>query len=424
MSPDLEWRVDDPSGEQTIAKTTPPRPPRWRTWVIGLVVMLGVGLGVIYRTIPEPLPRPTPTPLPPTPTPLAVPAKLYAAIDREAQALADGDIDSYLAVSMPRDTSDQVQLRNGLTAWGRPTDRQPYYEIIDYNLRTQTKAWADIRQYRNGRWFRATRFYQRQGERWLRSEPDPFFWSGQVETLDTLHFHVIYASEDRELIPPTISRLEEAYPQVCRNLGCVDDTSDLTYTLKLNGTSRTSLRLSDDAREIILSSPRLTGVFEDAPLDNNVLLWGVAAAATQRVYYGAATQWSGDSVGHIVFGSIIDWAAERSKGEPSDAHMLIGSLAAQPLAPLVDLWGAVHEFDQKQQTWVERGIPDSTYMEAHVIIYFIEQAYGKQSMPRLLKALGTAHSFADVIETGLGVPFAEFDQKWQTWLKQNGRTAP
>ena len=31
----------------------------------------------------------------------------------------------------------------------------------------------------------------------------------------------------------------------------------------------------------------------------------------------------------------------------------------------------------------------------------------------------TAQSFVDVIENGLGVPFAEFDQKWQAWIKTN-----
>ena len=67
---------------------------------------------------------------------------------------------------------------------------------------------------------------------------------------------------------------------------------------------------------------------------------------------------------------------------------------------------------------MERSIPNIAYTEALAIIYFIEQEYGKQSIPKLLKALGTAHSFAAVIETGLGVPFAEFDQKWQDWLTQ------
>ncbi len=36
----------------------------------------------------------------------------------------------------------------------------------------------------------------------------------------------------------------------------------------------------------------------------------------------------------------------------------------------------------------------------------------KTALPKLLEALGTAQSFADVIENGASVPFAEFEQKW------------
>jgi hypothetical protein len=36
----------------------------------------------------------------------------------------------------------------------------------------------------------------------------------------------------------------------------------------------------------------------------------------------------------------------------------------------------------------------------------------------LLKAIGASKSVSETLETGLGVPFAEFEQKWQTWLKQ------
>jgi hypothetical protein len=47
---------------------------------------------------------------------------------------------------------------------------------------------------------------------------------------------------------------------------------------------------------------------------------------------------------------------------------------------------------------------------------------GTLAMPKLLKALGTAQSFADVIENGLGVPFAEFDQKWQAWINASAQS--
>jgi hypothetical protein len=42
---------------------------------------------------------------------------------------------------------------------------------------------------------------------------------------------------------------------------------------------------------------------------------------------------------------------------------------------------------------------------------------GTPAMP----ALGTAQSFADVIEKGLGVTFAEFDQKWQAWINASAQ---
>jgi hypothetical protein len=45
---------------------------------------------------------------------------------------------------------------------GKPTYDGLLYTIIDFNLRSQTKAWADIRQFRNGRPFRETRFYRWQ----------------------------------------------------------------------------------------------------------------------------------------------------------------------------------------------------------------------------------------------------------------------
>lgn len=229
MSPDLHWHIGEDQEREAIHAPTPRRSRR--SWiVIVLVVILGVGLGMAYRSIPEPAPRPTPTPPPPTPTRPAVPAKLYATIDREAQALADGDVETYLALHVSAGASWIEEQRNRFHAWGRPIGDSPLYTILDFNLRTPTKAWVDIRQFRSDAWFRETRFYQWENDRWLRSVADKFFWSGQTETLDTPHFHAIYALEDRDLVRPVINQLEEAYPQVCRDLGCVEAAAEFTYT--------------------------------------------------------------------------------------------------------------------------------------------------------------------------------------------------
>jgi hypothetical protein len=137
MSPDLEWRVDDPAGEQTIVKTPAPRSPRWRSWAIGLVVMLGIGFGVIYRSIPEPDPPalpPTPSPtIVLTPTPTAMPAALYNTIVREAQALADGDRATFDQVLDIQDFNQYQTLVGKFEAWGKPTDAA-FYSILDYRV--------------------------------------------------------------------------------------------------------------------------------------------------------------------------------------------------------------------------------------------------------------------------------------------------
>ncbi|CAG0928892.1 hypothetical protein TFLX_01132 [Thermoflexales bacterium] len=412
--PDLHWHVGEGAERQTIAKATANRRSR-RSWIaILLVIVLGVGVGTLYRSIPEPAPRPTPTPHPtprPTPTYPPVPAKLYAAIDQEAQALADGDAETYLALLAPENDSGGQQQHSSFYAWGRPTGDRPLYEIIDSNLRTSTKAWADIRQFRNGRWFRETRFYVWEKDRWLRSQyPDIFFWSGQTETFDTLHFHAVYALEDRELVHSLVNQLEGVYPQVCRDLGCAEAAAEFTYTLKFNGTSSDALWLSADTHELHFSSPRVTGVFEDSLLDSSGAFWFITIAAVQRAYYDAATQWNGDADGHIVFNAIIGWAMRRHGDKPNALPSIISYLKSQPLVPWKDLWGKGYVFQADSNV---------IYPEGDLVIYFVEEEYGAQSMPKLLKALGTADSFAALIEKSLGVPFTEFDQKWQAWVKQN-----
>src|SRR5512147_2588306 len=94
--PDMQWHIDEDAEEETsVTVTEPRRSLRWLA--ILLAVILGVGLGIMYRSVPEPAPRPTAAPQP-TPTRLAIPAKLFETIDREAQALADGDLATYLEV--------------------------------------------------------------------------------------------------------------------------------------------------------------------------------------------------------------------------------------------------------------------------------------------------------------------------------------
>jgi hypothetical protein len=411
--PDLHWHIGDDTEQETITQTISPHRSR-RSWIaVLIVVILGASLGMAYRSLPEPAPRPTPTPSPapqPTPTPSGMPTKLYAAIDREAQALADGDVMSYSVLQMPRDGQLADQLRDDLKAWGRPIDDRPLYTIIDYQLSTTTTAWADIRQFRHGRWFRATRFYQFNSTegRWLRADADPSFWSGQVATLDTPHFHAIYFVEDSNFIQPVIDQLEKTLDSACADMGC--NTVSLTYTLKLNSGVTSGWPISDDGREIRFPSPRVMGLYEDiSPIgkEGTNLVWSVAWLAAQHTAHGRIPKWEEQRSDSAVLWAVTVWAARRAMASPDTLFEWL-VMDHQALLPLEDLWGNLTS---------ENGVQKISQSAA--VINFVEQEYGAESMPKLVKALGTAQSFADVIENGLGVPFIEFDQKWQAWVKTN-----
>jgi hypothetical protein len=412
MSPDIHWHVGEDKDQETIATATSPRRSR-RSWIaLVIVVILGAGLGAAYRSIPEPAPRPTPTPSPtpqPTLTPPAVPAKLYTAIDREAQALADGDVETVIALHEPQDAQTTEWQRRSLRAWGRPTDDRPLYEIIDFNLRSQTKAWADVRQFRNGRSFRETRFYQWEKDRWLRADSDPFFWSEQTGTLDSPHFHVIYAVEDRAFIQPVIDQLEKARSRLCADLGC--EAVPLTYTLKLNSDVNNDWPVSDDGREIRFASPRVIGVYEDVtPLGDEGLnlIFLMTWNTVQYIAFEGTSSYADDRANNPLLWAISNWATIRAAELPYDWSAQVKTeLQKQPLA-LKALWN------------VPAGDNGAIFRLAYAVVHFIEQEYGAPSVAEILRRLSTAQSFSDLIENGLGIPFAEFDQKWQAWIN----TAP
>jgi len=57
--------------------------------------------------------------------------------------------------------------------------------------------------------------------------------------------------------------------------------------------------------------------------------------------------------------------------------------------------------------------------EAWGVIWLIEDRYGRDGVRKFLNAIGPAQTLSEVIENGLGLSYAEFDQKWQAWAKTN-----
>jgi hypothetical protein len=407
MSPDIHWHIGDEAESETMTTAVPARRSR-RGWLaILIVVALGVGLGIAYRAIPEPAPRPTPVP---SPTQPVIPAALYQTIDREAQALADGDFEAYRATWTQAALDLMEEPQQHFTAWSRPRDDRPLYTLVDFDLLTATSAWADIRQFREGRYFRETRFYYQRGARWLHGSSNHSLWNGQEESLQTPHFAVTYAVEDRDVISPTLRQLEEDYQALCHDLGCVSSEHELTLTLKLKGTEVSYTYPVNPAEEFHLPSPRVMGFFESgrAYSWNDRYASYAYSALLQAIIGRVHGALNFDRPGDGLLWAAGIWALNRIDPLPAEVLDIPDLLQQRPLLSLETLWktGGTNE-------------SRPALIQLYQVVRFIEQEYGAAAITHLLDAVGSAQSMSEAIENGLGVPFAEFDQKWQTWLNTN-----
>lgn len=458
MSPDLEWRVDDPSGEQTIAKTTPPRPPRWRKWAIGLVVMLGVGLGVIYRSIPEPTPpAPTPTVIP-SPTPTAMPAALYKTIAREAQALATGDRATFKQLLDVQDSTRYTEMTSELKAWGTPTDGA-LYSILDFRRSAEDKAWIEIKQFHIDHYMQEIRFYHLRDGEWRRTDFDPSFWSGRTETSETPHFRFTYYIEDYDLIEPMATLLEADYEQICTDFACArlplpegiyppgayepplcafgycsgpeecvkalgkrwcsGFPREITITFKM--TAQTEQQNNFDIApngDLTLTMASLRYLNQIAPPDleqslRNPIAWlHVMRLAYGKVPIGGPPPHGRAEVIAIFFRE-YDNLLKRTGDKPLTMPEEFSQLDTAHLPLLDSLWSETDAINAEQ-----------VYAAGNSVIRFIEQEFGWPAIVKFLKAIGPAKSLAEAIETSTGISYVAFEERWRAWATSNTPSVP
>lgn len=439
MSPDIEWQVKDEAGEQTIVKT-PDRSARWRWNLVALIIVIGAGLGIAYTNINEPAPTPAPTAtVLPTPVPTLTPPPLIETIRREALALAQGDRSTFMSV---QDLSNglwyQSQQKNFET-WGAPAGGSQPYEVLDSGQLPDGVAWAEVDQYRSDRYFRETRFYRVVGGAWARTAPDQSFW-GSEQSLDTVHFHVTFAAEDRELAQYVIFRFEDVYERLCGDLncpqqrqcieglidnlvGCSPFPRTLTITLQLlPAAEQSDWVIYRGAEFISLPSPRITGLYnrwwsENDPIQRTAydsLIFPIAHLAS-----GDPNRWTDDLGGNWYLEAIAGWELHRVEFIPADvrldqAQQLYSSLLADvQLIPLDTVWAWHIDQDPSMGADNDRG-----QIEAEAVIAYIEQHYGSAGLIKFLNALGPASALEPALQASLGISYLEFNQRWLAWLNK------
>ena len=433
MSPDLHWHVGEDAEQETIATATSPRRSR-RSWIaVLIVVVLGAGLGAMYRSIPEPPPRPTPSP---SPTPSAIPAALYQTIDREAQALADGDRSTLDGiVDIPNFERYQTLMSN-FRMWGRPGDAA-LYSLEDYRQLADDKAWVEVRQFHTDRFVQEIRFYQLRNGEWRRIDFDPSFWSGQFETADTPHFRFTYFIEDQELIESLAAVLEADYEQICRDFACPVAPESCVAALgqqwcsSFPRTITTTLILTNqteqhdnfdlaDNGDLTFTTQSLR-LLEFTPVEQeqyfrNPLAW----LHVMRLAYGnrlSQELFENPPAGHALVIAIFfresDRLSKRTGSNPLEMPDEFKQLNTESPPSLDVVWS----------TAINGANATQMYAAAYSVVTYIDQEFGEQAVTRLLKAIGSATSFAEAIETSTGRPYAELEPDWRAWIKA-GLTTP
>ncbi len=362
-------------------------------------------------------------------------------MDREAQALADGDLKTFLSIQDQRD-QDQLDGRwvqsqiKSFQAWGRPLANmgsiaylsRPLYTIVESGTLSPDQAWADVIQFHNEQYFRGTRFYRQMNGQWLRIRPNLSFWSGQYQSLQTKHFEVIYPVEDSDLIGRVADRFETAYARLCADLNCSLDPADASSgmpTIKLfvrPDADRAAWAFADQRILITLPSPRVIGMYntsDDAvahQLDDPVIVaaYDSLLPPLAQIMSGGFPRWilapnqSGwfFQSGWTFLQAVIAWERNRVSNQPDLDRLLPPRQLANNI-----------QFVQLETLWAGQTVPSNPEQVANSVVVFIEQKFGTSSVGKFLKAIGPAHSFARAIEASLGVDAAEFEQQWKDWLR-------
>jgi hypothetical protein len=431
--PDIQWHVGEDKDQETIARASAPRRSR-RSWLaVIIVVILGAGLGMVYRSLPEPAPRPTPQP---TPTRPPVPAKLFASIDREAQALAEGDLESLDALWNFANFQEEQQRLGFVTAWGKP-DAGPQYDILDFGLLSDDGAWADIRQYRNGEYFRETRFYRLQNGRWQRTEADPRFWNAERQVADTPHFRVEYAPEDHEWVAKVVTQLERDYEQICADFACPISerqcvtaldrvwcssyASAYTSTLKFSGATA---NVSSDGQTIEQPSPRVIGIYESqTPIHYELATLHMMAVPFTQMWQLAY---------HKPGFSQLPW--------PLANQPLVFALTLRELSHLQEQSGAPTQNWEDLMSGSAPGKADvytdtvyylenlwqspaqepqtSRLLNAYWFTDFLEQEFGQAALVKLLQNMLVTDPYK-AFPAITSLPFDEVQRRWNAWRKSH-----
>ncbi len=157
-----------------------------------------------------------------------------------------------------------------------PPSADLFYSIIATGTLGSDQAWADVIQYRDGRYFRELRFYRRSADGWLRRSPvrDDSAW-GETQTTITPYFDLAYYEREADYTFFLRDQFASKVEQECRKFGCDLNSAPPSLHLVLQPDAgqqpfNRNFR-GEQGLTLTLPSPSLTGLYY-ASLDISLLL--------------------------------------------------------------------------------------------------------------------------------------------------------
>ena len=461
MSPDIEWRVGEDAKQETIARTTSSaRRASHRRWIVITTIGLGVILGLLYRSIPEPPSKPIGSAPIPTviASPLALlsaPESLEAALERDALRLASSAGEANHMITFA-DVGDKyadwyAALQNAFGRWGTPLD-QALYTVSASGTLPSGVAWATLGQFRHDTIYHDTRFYRLENNRWVWTLPDRSFWSGKTTVITISDASPLgpviirFPIEDASLTRLVVEHFSQVYQTLCANLKCPPPTDQppswtpgptISLTIKPMLIEPMVQSISQTLF-IDLPSPNVVGIYDKANGLGDpyvAMAYATLIEPMVRLASGDYARWDTNDGGRLFLQAIATWQRARLPNDlalldtyfqaaspwPSTADLANGQPVSRradyvnqfrdiKLIPLNDLW-----------PWPKEGANLATVeqlatREANAMIIFIEEKYGPDGVVRFLNALGQARSLETAIKTAFSIEYVEFDQQWNKWI--------
>jgi hypothetical protein len=318
--------------------------------------------------------------------------------------------------------------------------------------------------------YRQTRIFRRSDEGWLPAAPDTGFW-GAERTLESEFFIFSYGHRDQAAVLAAAPRLDETVRRLRRSVGLPELAADEKIQVQVAPAAVDWRRWWGPQEPLLVVSPQLLPApltLSDAEvLAQAVLLpishwtadevqahvpadrrWRIAGAPRQAVQLWSL--WDSGGVLAPWRRSLVRWQYRTASDLPEgfqtfcqinslfsliavDMGVLLvcsqhdsrqgspGRAASRlsHLSPSIYWTAALPETPDNLPRGTRSGSADRGQTLAMATLFeYVVAGYGRQKLPDLLAALASLDSWDEIASGVFGVPAAEFEAGWHTYLAQ------